>query len=44
MYLNNGIDNGLNTSIPNGGHTPPISILGDKLSMKKCPKETKKES
>lgn len=44
MYLNKGIDNGLSTSIAKGGHSPPISMVGERLGMKKCPKKTKKKT
>jgi hypothetical protein len=40
--FNNGIAKGSNGVIPCGGHTPPISIVGDKLEWKKAQKTLKK--
>jgi hypothetical protein len=40
--FNNGTSIGLNTSIPFGGHTEPISITGAKAAAKKAQKKAKK--
>ena len=40
--INKGTSHGLNVSIPKGGHTPPISIAGDKLEWKNAQKKAKK--
>ena len=40
--FNKGTSHGLNVSIPKGGHTPPISIAGDKLEWKNAQKKRKK--
>ena len=40
--FNRGTSNGLNTSIPLGGHIDPISIVGAKLAAKNAQKKAKK--
>ena len=40
--FNSGTSKGLNTSIPLGGHTDPISIVGAKLAAKNAQKKAKK--
>jgi len=40
--FNSGTSNGLNTSIPLGGHIDPISIVGAKLAAKNAQKKAKK--
>jgi len=40
--FNSGTSNGLNTSIPFGGHIEPISITGAKEAAKKAQKKQKK--
>jgi len=40
--FNSGTSNGLNTSIPFGGHIEPISITGAKAAAKKAQKKAKK--
>jgi len=40
--LSKGTSQGFKTSIPGGGHTPPISKAGDKLEAKKAQKKAKK--
>ena len=40
--FNSGTSNGLNTSIPLGGHIDPISIVGAKLAAKNGQKKAKK--
>ena len=40
--FNSGIANGSKAVIPWGGHTPPISIAGDKLEWKKAQNTLKK--
>ena len=42
--FNKGTSHGLNVSIPKGGHTPPISIDGDKLEWKNAQKNAKKKT
>ena len=37
-----GTSNGLNTSIPLGGHIDPISMVGAKLAAKNAQKKAKK--
>ena len=37
-----GTSHGFKTSIPGGGHIPPISNYGDKLEAKKAQKKAKK--
>jgi hypothetical protein len=40
--LNTGIPKNPGGTIPNGGHTPPISMLGDREASKKTQKILKK--
>jgi hypothetical protein len=40
--LNNGNPQGFTTSIPTGGHTPPIQIEGERLEWKNAQKNAKK--
>jgi hypothetical protein len=40
--FNNGTSSGLKTSIPLGGQTAPISIVGAKAAAKKAQKKAKK--
>lgn len=42
--LRNGISQGLNTTIPFGGHIEPISTVGAKLLWKNAQKNAKKKS
>jgi len=44
MVFRKGISQGLNTTIPFGGHIDPISIEGAKLLWKKAQKKAKKKS
>ena len=43
IVFNKGTWNGLNTWIPNGGHSLPTSMLGDKLLWKNAQKNLKKK-
>jgi hypothetical protein len=42
IVLTNGTSKAFNTSIPAGGHTPPISIEGNTLEWKNAQKNAKK--